>query len=73
MGNSVNFVVKERMDERRETKLGIDPASPKELDLKQMDSAAGQEGRGGAAKTNAETVGESLMDIDFGTGGKVNG
>ncbi|PQE06643.1 glucose galactose transporter protein [Rutstroemia sp. NJR-2017a BVV2] len=47
----VNFVVKERMDERRETKLGIDPVNQKELNLKQMDSAAGQERRENAAKT----------------------
>jgi hypothetical protein len=46
------------MDERRETKLGFDRVNRKELDVRQMDSAAGQGGTENAAKANVETMEE---------------
>lgn len=41
----VNFYVKERMDQRRETAVGIEPVNEKETALKQMDSAAPEQAK----------------------------
>lgn len=53
----VNFYVKERMDQRRLTAVGIEPVNEKEFALRQTESAAAPgPGKLEAGNTDVETV-----------------